>query len=119
VLRMKIHPYVPLVTAVLLAEEELHRHLHPPIEKLGEEFTLVNRFGLHMRQRQFWHEPRIILFSAALSSWRLTMGFSVAIGLPVSAAATGCAKSRKQPQLQCQLTKTINDTKQRSRKTYR
>ncbi len=48
-LRVKIHPCAPLVSAVLLAEEELVRHLHPPVKKLEKEFTLVNRFGLHVR----------------------------------------------------------------------
>jgi len=39
---------------VLLAEEELVRHLHPPVKKLEKEFTLVNRFGLHVRPAAKW-----------------------------------------------------------------
>jgi phosphocarrier protein HPr len=46
---MKTHPYAPLLSAVMLAEKELDRHLHPPVEKLEKEIALVNRFGLHMR----------------------------------------------------------------------
>ena len=48
-LRVKIHPCAPLVSAVLLAEEELVRHLHPPVKKLEKEFTRVKPFGLHVR----------------------------------------------------------------------
>jgi phosphocarrier protein HPr len=39
----------PVVAGVLLAEHELGRHFHRPVQKLEKEITIVNRFGLHMR----------------------------------------------------------------------
>ena len=39
----------PLVSALLLAEKELDRHRHPPVETIEKEITIVNRFGLHLR----------------------------------------------------------------------
>ena len=45
----KIGWYAPLVGAVLLAEQKVDRHFHPPVERLENEIVITNQFGLHMR----------------------------------------------------------------------
>jgi phosphocarrier protein len=39
----------PLVSALLLAEKELNRHWHPPVERIKKEITIMNRLGLYVR----------------------------------------------------------------------
>jgi hypothetical protein len=41
----KIGWYAPLVSAVLLAEQKVDRHFHPPVERLENEIVITNQFG--------------------------------------------------------------------------